>query len=83
MSLTRVEAVDLQVAAVLCVEKMYYVDAAPSVCALKVVADREHVLVRFRVVAGAEVEHSLETLLLEVYRRLVAERLAVRRIVGE
>ena len=83
VSLARVEAVDLQVAAALCVEKMDDVDAAPSVCALQVVADREHVLVSFRVVAGAEVEYSLEALLLEVYRRLVLERLAVRRIVGE
>ena len=78
-----IEAVELQLAIILCVEKMDDVDAAPSVCALQVVADREDVLVSFRVVAGAEVEHSLETLLLEVYRRLVAERLAVRRIVGE
>ena len=78
-----VEAVEFQIIIALCVEQMYYVYAAPSSCALKVFADREDVLVRFRVVAGAEVEHSLEALLLEVYRRLVAERLAVRRIVGE
>ena len=45
---------------------MYDINAAPSVGALEILADGEHVLVLCGRLASAEVEHCLERLLLEV-----------------
>ena len=65
------------------IEEVDDVSVSPASCTLQVVADREHVLVCCGALAGAEIEHRLETLLLEVYRCLFIERRSAWCIVGE